>query len=659
MGAGRSSALVEHEVDVVVAARLGVGAVVELGAFHHLGGRGGSAGPVAVLLGAAVAVPRVVVHGAPVVGAGGGVLEIHVEGVGLEVVGGLEGVAAGHDAAHLAALEQAGLEGAGLVDVHRCPALHLGAAGGGLGAVGGVDHGGATGGTHGREPGVEGVAILAVGLVDPGRLGRFLEEVLIVVAAHDLGVLRRGDGSHAGAHCRHEVAMVAVHLHGIVGGCTLVVHIGAGVGDAGQLAGVDHAFYFLLVGLPVLQEDAWGARHGQQVGVGGQGVFLDGVLGRARRAILGVVVLDEGHGILAVGRLRGERGAAQAGPVALVDGIAHGVAERVVEGCAHDHAAHLGRVEPVDHLVGVAVPVLAHREGRLRGTVVEARKRAVVALHHVVAKARVAQVVEQEAQVGLHDGLHIGALVVEVAHAAPVLARVVVARQGHALLGSLRGRCAAVVVGANVGRGHCVGHAVVGLGGEGEPVAGRLAVVDHHVGNGAYALALERADERAQLLLVAKRAVVVAEPVQVVVAHRGAAAVAALRYPHQAEVGRQFAGLRLECGPVGVVVGVPVEALQHHAPVVCRPSCCPGHHGQRSQRQKHINLAHVVVECILNSKLVSLFDSPPQSYNQFSPRQPFCPRQNRPRRVQSIARSAPPATRLLAQAPSPTGRSSF
>ena len=44
-------------------------------------------------------------------------------------------------------------------------------------------------------------------------------------------------------------------------------------------------------------------------------------------------------------------------------------------------------------------------------------------------------------------------------------------------------------------------------------------MVDNYVGNGADALALESADHGAQFGFVAERAVVIAEPIEVVISH--------------------------------------------------------------------------------------------------------------------------------------------
>ena len=271
--------------------------------------------------------------------------------------------------------------------------------------------------------------------------------------------------AHVRAYVGEKVAVGAFDEHGVVAGAAAHCVVAAGVHDAGSLTGVDHCLDVLLVGLPVGKENAGRTWHGEQEGVGGQRILLDGVgrVAAGRTAVLHVVVLDEGHGVALVAAavvvvvdkiLAGT----QLGPVAAVDGIAHGVAELEVEGGRR----LLGAVNPrFDG--GVAAPVLTHRERHAAGVVVVPDMGTPEALHHVVAEACVTQVVEQEVLVGLDDGLHVAALVVEVAAATPVLALVVVA-EGVAVGVGPSLRLTAIVVAGDVSRGHLIGDVVVGLG---------------------------------------------------------------------------------------------------------------------------------------------------------------------------------------------------
>ena len=161
---------------------------------------------------------------------------------------------------------------------------------------------------------------------------------------------------------------------------------------------------------------------------------------------------------------------------------------------------------------------------------------------------------------------------IKVSHTAPVLAGVVVGADLIAVLfGPFLG-CAAIVVSADVGGDHLVGLAFVGLAGEVHPVGEVLTVVDHYVCDSADALLLEGLDHGAQLGLGAESAVIVVEPVEVVVAHRLIAAAAALRNPDEGENAGQIVGLTLEDCPLAIVKAVPVETLQHDAAVVFRPT---------------------------------------------------------------------------------------
>ena len=265
--------------------------------------------------------------------------------------------------------------------------------------------------------------------------------------------------------------------------------------------------------------------------------------------------------------------------------VAAGVAEGEVEGSRLNSAAHLSSVDPVLHGGGIAIPVFAHRVLHSAVGIVHSYIRCAIALHHVVAEARVAQVFEQGLGICLAYVLHVGALMVEVAHTAPVFSRVCVCTEAYTFLGGLSLGSTAVVIAAHVGRCHLVGHAVVGFRREAKPSADALAVVDNHISNGSESVALEGVDHRAQLFLVTEGAGVVGtawEPVAIVVAHRLAVAVAALRYPDEVVDGSQVLGLLLKCGPLRVAVGVPVETLQHHAAIVGWPALCH-HRGSKAK----------------------------------------------------------------------------
>ena len=339
--------------------------------------------------------------------------------------------------------------------------------------------------------------------------------------------------------------------------------------DTGQLAGINHLLDGLLVFNPVLEEHTRRARHRQQISVSSLNIVADGVLLVAGITVLGIVVLDKGDRITAIVRLPAQAligTCTQVSPSVIVGRIADHVAEgEVKRGALHD-AIHLGAIDPVLHRRLIAIPELAHRVLGVDIGIVHAGIGSAITLSHIITEARVTQVVEQQVQVGLDDGLHIGALVVQVTHAAPVLTCIVVVAQRLAVLVSPVQRSPAVIVLADVGREHFIGHPFIHLDGEGHPVVDGLAVVDHHIGDGADTLILKGVDHRAQLRLIAKGAVIVGEPVQVIIAHRcSATSVGTLGNPHELEKLGQLIGLGFEFCPAGIGKGIPVKALQHHA----------------------------------------------------------------------------------------------
>ena len=106
-----------------------------------------------------------------------------------------------------------------------------------------------------------------------------------------------------------------------------------------------------------------------------------------------------------------------------VERITHAITELEVEGCTGGHTVHLRTVDPC--LDGLAsIPALAHGEPGLCSCIIEGGKLGTVALHHVIAEASIAQVMQQIILVCLHDTLHIGRLMIEVAAARPVFTRI-------------------------------------------------------------------------------------------------------------------------------------------------------------------------------------------------------------------------------------------
>ena len=158
------------------------------------------------------------------------------------------------------------------------------------------------------------------------------------------------------------------------------------------------------------------------------------------------------------------------------------------------HTVDLGTVNPILDCGLVTVPVLTDRELCVTRGIVQAGIVGRVALYHIVAEARIAQVFEQHLYIGLHVGLHVSTRVVQVTHSAPVLTGIVVGAQRLSVLGSPIECGTTVIIPTDVGRVQFIGHTLINLSGESHPVVSGLAVVNNDVGNGANAFGLKRVD---------------------------------------------------------------------------------------------------------------------------------------------------------------------
>ena len=97
-------------------------------------------------------------------------------------------------------------------------------------------------------------------------------------------------------------------------------------------------------------------------------------------------------------------------------------------------------------------------------------------------------------------------------------------------------------------------------------------VVDHHILDDAYVLALERFDHAAQLGLGSKGSVMVEPPDRHVTHALPGSAVTRIGHPDQVENLRPLISLLFQLGPLRIRERIPVEPLQHHAPIVLRPA---------------------------------------------------------------------------------------
>ena len=263
-----------------------------------------------------------------------------------------------------------------------------------------------------------------------GRVERNGQIVGIVIALNSLCPCLTIDKSLVACHVANhdQQAFVAVGADGIniAVGCRTYGAIGTFIRNARQFAGGYHRLNLRRIGHPVLQKDARRAGHGQQVGIGCQRVLTQRVL-NGIGTLLGVVVLDKGNGIPAILPIvliaAHQRPVAvvlltQTNIVALIHGIAHGVAELEVECCTLNLVVQFRTHNPV--LDGCsAVPAFTDGEFRLRSTVIKPSERSRIAFHHVITETGIAQVVLQEVEIGLDYSLHILALMVKVTHAVP------------------------------------------------------------------------------------------------------------------------------------------------------------------------------------------------------------------------------------------------
>ena len=166
------------------------------------------------------------------------------------------------------------------------------------------------------------------------------------------------------------------------------------VRDACEVAQQNHVLYLPFVVNPVFHEHTRRSRHGEDIGVGSEGVLLDRILLLRFRPLLRVVVFNKCHGITAVVAIRGKSTVVELCPVAVCRGVANGISGGEVE-CRTLYLTILGgTVYPVFHILLVAVEIFAYRECRLCRSVVDTGEFGVVALNHIVAHSGIPQVVE-------------------------------------------------------------------------------------------------------------------------------------------------------------------------------------------------------------------------------------------------------------------------
>ena len=153
--------------------------------------------------------------------------------------------------------------------------------------------------------------------------------------------------------------------------------------NASGTTGLDAVVDFVAIDEVVLVEHTGGARHRQDEGIGRHDVGLQAVI---VGVLTRVVVIDEGHRVALIVGVCSEALVVEGAPVATGEGVLQRILQREVEYGGLDAVILLGALEPPAQGLGIAVPVLAHREGRLAGLVVQA---------HIVAREALAQIDDQ------------------------------------------------------------------------------------------------------------------------------------------------------------------------------------------------------------------------------------------------------------------------
>ena len=204
----------------------------------------------------------------------------------------------------------------------------------------------------------------------------------------------------------HDGAVGALRLDHITASHSSLPDDAALVGQTGGLAGQNHVTDVAAPFLPVLQEHAGCTRQAEDEGRCSELVAHAAVVALA----VGVVVIDEGHGIAVDGGVASQALVCQCAKVARAKGFVELVFQGEVEG-----GRGLARAvdPPRDGLL--AVPELTHAELRLAVLVVHLCVFRGIALHHVETETHIPDFFEQELAIGLAVLLHILAHVVKVA----------------------------------------------------------------------------------------------------------------------------------------------------------------------------------------------------------------------------------------------------
>ena len=178
-------------------------------------------------------------------------------------------------------------------------------------------------------------------------------------------------------------------------------------------------------------------------------------------------------------------------------------------------------------------------------------------LYHVVAETGISNILLQKFQICLDNLLHVCALMVNITASSKVGSLIIVLAEAYTLFGCLCCCFIAIIILADVGRQHLVGHTFVCFSRECEPAV-CIAVIDHNISNSTNAVGFELSNQTLEFCLCSERRILV-EIIIWLIAHYlfGLDAFTALWKPYKVDESFHIIGLFLQDSPLGVVVRIP------------------------------------------------------------------------------------------------------
>ena len=144
-------------------------------------------------------------------------------------------------------------------------------------------------------------------------------------------------------------------------------------------------------------EDARRSRHCKHVSVCSKCVSVDWILHISIDSILGIMILDEGYGILLIVIIRNKWWIAlsKITPFLIVDSINHAITEAEVKGSAGRIFCHITfrEVYPLFD-VACSIKVFANAESRSHRHIIFTNETCIEAFHHIIAETDIAYVVK-------------------------------------------------------------------------------------------------------------------------------------------------------------------------------------------------------------------------------------------------------------------------